>query len=136
MNISQNIFHHNNLFTIGVEEEYMLCHPVTGDIINKADEIITDLNKELKERYSYELLLSEIEVNTSVCHSVNDVIKDGYNGFLFDAYDAKSLKVAILRAIDLTPKDIHRMCSINCELVKEKYSIRKIVKYWEQIYSA
>ena len=76
MNISHNIFHHDNLFTIGVEEEYMLCHPQTGELINKADEIMNVLEFDLKDRYSYELLLSEIEVNTSVCNSVNEAIKE------------------------------------------------------------
>ena len=66
MNISSNIFHHDKLFTIGVEEEYMHCHPVTGELIDKANDIINNLDEDLKSRYSYELILSEIEVNTSV----------------------------------------------------------------------
>ena len=76
MNISQNIFHHDELFTIGVEEEYMLCDPDTGELINRADEIMDLLEKDLKPRYSYELILSEIEVNTSVCNSVNMAMKE------------------------------------------------------------
>ena len=73
---SRNIFHHNNLFTIGIEEEYMLCHPKTGELINKADEIIHHLDGAFKPRYSYELILSEIEVNTSICKSVNEAIQE------------------------------------------------------------
>ena len=76
MNYSRKIFHHKNLFTIGVEEEYMLCHPDTGDLIDRADEIIHVLDKDIKSRYSYELILSEIEVNTSICNSVNEVMKE------------------------------------------------------------
>ena len=64
MTISSKKFQHNRSFTIGVEEEYMLCHPETGDLINRADEIMESISQELKHRYSYELILSEIEVNT------------------------------------------------------------------------
>ena len=76
MNISHNIFHHDDLFTIGVEEEYMLCDPVSGELINRADEIMDLLDKDLKPRYSYELILSEIEVNTSVSNSVKMAMKE------------------------------------------------------------
>ena len=76
MNISHNIFHHDKLFTIGIEEEYMLCDPDSGELINRADEIMNLLDDQLKHRYSYELILSEIEVNTSVCHSVNEAVKE------------------------------------------------------------
>ena len=74
--ISKNVFHQNTPFTIGVEEEYMLCHPESGELIDKADELMNNLDGNLKSRYSYELLLSEIEVNTSVCDNVNDAIKE------------------------------------------------------------
>ena len=76
MNISQNIFHHDELFTIGVEEEYMLCDPDTGDLIDRAGEIMDLLDEDLKSRYSYELIMSEIEVNTAVCNSVNMALKE------------------------------------------------------------
>ena len=76
MTVSAKKFQHNKPFTIGVEEEYMLCHPETGDLINRADEIMGSISKELKPRYSYELILSEIEVNTSVCNSVKEVIEE------------------------------------------------------------
>ena len=76
MNISNNIFQHDNLFTIGVEEEYMLCQADTGDLIDRADEIMHHLDEGMKPRYSYELILSEIEVNTSVCSSVKEAMKE------------------------------------------------------------
>ena len=34
---NKNIFDHKNKYTIGVEEEYMLCEPSSGNLINKAD---------------------------------------------------------------------------------------------------
>ena len=76
MNKVSNNFRHKNPFTIGVEEEYMLCHPETGELINRANEIISSLPPDLKARYSYELILSEIEINTSVCNNVSEIIEE------------------------------------------------------------
>ena len=76
MTKSSNIFEHNHPFTIGVEEEYMLCDPETGNLINRADEIMNEITDDIKARYSYELILSEIEVNTSVCKTVPEAMKE------------------------------------------------------------
>ena len=71
-----NKFRANNPFTIGIEEEYMLCHPESGDLINRANEIMGEIPLKLKSRYSYELLLSEIEINTSVCNTVAEAMEE------------------------------------------------------------
>ena len=76
MIVDKGIFQHDNPFTIGIEEEYMLCHPESGELINRANEIMGSISNELKYRYSYELLLSEIEVNTSVCQTVSEAIEE------------------------------------------------------------
>ena len=64
------------LFTIGVEEEFMICHPENYSLINKANDIINTLDENEKERFSYELLLSEIEANTPICSSVNNAMAE------------------------------------------------------------
>ncbi|MDB3868630.1 YbdK family carboxylate-amine ligase [Candidatus Marinimicrobia bacterium] len=74
--MTSKIFKHKNKYTIGVEEEYMICHPSSGDLVNRANEIMASVDKELKDRFSYELLLSEIEINTSVCKDVNQAITE------------------------------------------------------------
>ena len=63
----------------------------------------------------------------------NDIIKNGINGFLFDANDPCSLKDAIIR--ELSAKQIKRMCTINTTLIQEKLSIEKVVNRWEQLYN-
>ena len=35
----------NSLFTVGIEEEYMLCNPLSFDLIPKANEIMNLINK-------------------------------------------------------------------------------------------
>ena len=71
----KNIFK-NTPFTIGVEEEYMICNPSTGDLVNKAENIMQNLPSDIKSRFSYELIQSEIESNTSVCSTVNEAIEE------------------------------------------------------------
>jgi len=76
MIIDKAIFQHDNPFTIGIEEEYMLCNPESGDLINRANEIMDSIDNKLQSRYSYELLLSEIEINTSVCRTVSEAMEE------------------------------------------------------------
>jgi len=59
-------------FTIGIEEEYMVCNPQDGNLVDKAS-FIMDSFKD-SERFSYELIESEIEANTSVHYEINDAI--------------------------------------------------------------
>ena len=67
MSISEyrKIYSQKRNYSIGVEEEFMICDPSTGLLIDKADEIMSLVSN--KDRYSYELLLSEIETNTPIC---------------------------------------------------------------------
>ena len=69
----RKIYSQKRDYSIGVEEEFMICDPMTGKLKNKANEIMSQVSD--KERYSYELLLSEIETNTPICDNVSDSIK-------------------------------------------------------------
>ncbi|MEE9162298.1 MAG: YbdK family carboxylate-amine ligase [Candidatus Neomarinimicrobiota bacterium] len=70
-----DLFAHERPFTIGVEEEYMLCHPGTGDLVPRADSIMDRLKEDELERFSYELILSEIEINTPISSTVKEVME-------------------------------------------------------------
>ena len=65
----------------------------------------------------------------------NNIIKDGDNGFTFDAYNILEMKKAILESRNLTQNNIEKMCLINNRLIKKKFSIDKIVKHWEKLYN-
>ena len=69
------MFTHRNHFTLGVEEEYMLCDPQTGVLVNRATAIMEQLPAEETERFSYELIDSEIEINTPVSANVDEVME-------------------------------------------------------------
>ena len=70
------LFSHERSMTIGVEEEYMLCNPESGALVPRADRIMGQLAPEEQERFSYELILSEIEINTPICESVAHVMDE------------------------------------------------------------
>ncbi len=69
----KEIFKQKRNYSIGVEEEFMICDPDSGLLIDKADEIMSAVKE--KDRYSYELLLSEIETNTPICDTVDSSIE-------------------------------------------------------------
>ncbi|MCY3769173.1 MAG: carboxylate-amine ligase [Gammaproteobacteria bacterium] len=57
--------------TIGIEEEYMLVDPQTGDLIRKVHRsLMPAMRKKLGDRVSTELLQSQVEVGTPVCNSI------------------------------------------------------------------
>jgi len=69
----RKIYSQKRNYSIGVEEEFMICDPSSGLLIDKADAIMSLVSN--KDRYSYELLLSEIETNTPICETADESIK-------------------------------------------------------------
>ena len=69
----KKIFKQKRNYSIGVEEEFMICDPQSGNLTDKADEIMSMVAD--KDRFSYELLLSEIETNTPICSNVDESIE-------------------------------------------------------------
>ena len=63
-------------FTIGIEEEYMICNPKNGDLVNKASFIMNHFKNILPKRFSFELIEAEIESNTSVHYEIRNAIKE------------------------------------------------------------
>jgi carboxylate-amine ligase len=60
-------------FTLGIEEEYLVVDPETRDLIREAPaDLITRCSERLGGRVAPELLQSQIEVGTAVCHSLAD----------------------------------------------------------------
>ena len=43
-------------FTLGIEEEYMICNPKSGDLVDKASLIMNHFKKPLSDRFSFELI--------------------------------------------------------------------------------
>ena len=64
-------------FTLGIEEEYLLVHPETGDLVREAPEdLMPDLREELGAQVSREFLQCQVEVGTRVCQNIGEARED------------------------------------------------------------
>jgi glutamate---cysteine ligase / carboxylate-amine ligase len=57
-------------FTLGIEEEFQIIDPVTYALSSDAAQIIPPIREVLGTTIQHELMLSQIEVATPVCHSL------------------------------------------------------------------
>ncbi len=60
-------------FTIGVEEEYQIVHPLTRELRSRSGRILPAARASLGEEVQPELYLSQIEIGTPVCHTLAEV---------------------------------------------------------------
>lgn len=60
-------------FTIGVEEEYQIVHPTTRELRSRAQLILPEAQAALGNQVTPELYQSQIEIATSICHTVAEV---------------------------------------------------------------
>lgn len=58
--------------TLGVEEEYLLVDPETGDTVNPPEEYFTDCKAALSDSVTHEFLQCQIEIATPICQNVGD----------------------------------------------------------------
>lgn len=58
--------------TLGVEEEYQICDPRSGDLVPGIESLLAAAPPALRERMSYELLHSVLEGNTAVAADVEE----------------------------------------------------------------
>jgi len=64
-------------FTLGIEEEYMLVHPETGDLVREAPEsLMPAMRKKLGEQVTREFLQCQVEVGTRVCQNISEARED------------------------------------------------------------
>ncbi|GCF06477.1 carboxylate-amine ligase [Dictyobacter arantiisoli] len=69
--------HHSTLgFTIGVEEEYQIIDPHTRALSQASHLVLPLAQNNLGDAVQYEMILSQIEIATPVCQSLNEVHKE------------------------------------------------------------
>lgn len=61
--------------TLGVEEEYMLIDPETGDTVNPPEEYFNACRAALSNSVTHEFLQCQIEIATPICQNVGDARK-------------------------------------------------------------
>jgi carboxylate-amine ligase len=64
-------------YTLGVEEEYMLLHPHTFDLVQHIETVLDAVQgDELADRINAELMQSVLEIATPVCETAADVMRE------------------------------------------------------------
>jgi len=76
-------------FTIGVEEEYQIVDPETRALRGRAQRVLPDARQALGEEVQHELLLSQLETATPICHDLADLPRPGRGASRGDAPEAR-----------------------------------------------
>jgi carboxylate-amine ligase len=63
----------NHLFTIGVEEEFQIVDPSTGELRSHVSELVAATSSGLGEQVKREMHQSIVEIGTKICHSVEEL---------------------------------------------------------------
>ena len=66
----------NKLFTLGIEEEYMVLDPETRELKSHQQKIVTEGQKVIKDKVKAELHQAVIEVGTDICQNVDEAYHD------------------------------------------------------------
>lgn len=64
------------LFTIGVEEEYMVLDPKTLELTSHDQRIVQEAQKKIADKVKAEMHQAVVEVGTSICHNIDEAYKD------------------------------------------------------------
>ena len=66
----------SNLFTLGIEEEYMVVDPLTRELRSHEQKIVNEGQKVIKDKVKAEMHQAVVEVGTDVCANVDEAYKD------------------------------------------------------------
>lgn len=65
-----------NLFTLGIEEEYMVVDPVSRELKSHEQKIVNEGQKVIKDKVKAEMHQAVVEVGTDICKDVDEAYKD------------------------------------------------------------
>ena len=83
-------------YTLGVEEEYMLLHPTSFDLVQHSEMVLDAIQgDELADRLNAELMQSVLEIATPVCRTAGDVMRElsTLRGYVRDVARGQDLRV-------------------------------------------
>jgi carboxylate-amine ligase len=83
-------------YTLGVEEEYMLLHPTSFDLVQHIEMVLDAIQgDELADRLNAELMQSVLEIATPVCRTAGDVMRElsTLRGYVRDVARGQELRV-------------------------------------------
>lgn len=86
----------SNGFSIGVEEEYQIIDPHTRELSQAAELIMPAAQELLGDAVQYEMILSQIEIATPICQTLDDVQREltRLRRGIITAADQRGLKIA------------------------------------------
>jgi len=86
----------NHRFTIGVEEEFQIVDPVTGELRSHVSELVAATSPGLGEQVKPEMHQSIVEIGTKICNNVDELAADmrRTRGELVRAAEKVGLQVA------------------------------------------
>lgn len=65
-----------NIFTVGIEEEYMVIDPETKELISHEQKIVTEGQKILDDKVKAEMHQAVVEVGTDICKNIDEARRD------------------------------------------------------------
>ena len=89
-------FGSGDLYTLGVEEEYMLLDPESFDLVQHIETVLDAIQgDELADRLNPELMQSVLEIATPVCETAADVMREltTLRGYVCDVARGQGLRV-------------------------------------------
>src|ERR687897_378298 len=66
----------SNLFTLGIEEEYMVVDPLTRELRSHEQKIVNEGQKVIKDKVKAEMHQAVVEVGTDICENIEEAYKD------------------------------------------------------------
>ncbi len=60
-------------FTMGVEEEFQILDPETGELVARIDEVLGKAGPDLEENLQSELFQAIVETATDICHDIDEL---------------------------------------------------------------
>ncbi len=67
------------LFTLGVEEEYMVTDPITKELKSHQQKIVHEGQKIIKDKVKAEMHQAVVEVGTDICKDADEAYRDVAN---------------------------------------------------------
>ncbi|MCX8481110.1 MAG: carboxylate-amine ligase [Sediminibacterium sp.] len=67
---------YNNLFSLGIEEEYMVIDPISRELKSHEQRIVQEGQKILKDKVKAEMHQAVVEVGTDICPTIHHAFED------------------------------------------------------------
>ena len=117
----------DHVFTLGIEEEFAIVDPATGELRSHIQEILEGGKVTLKEQLKAEMHQSMVELGTEICQSVDDARKHVI------ALRSHLAELASKSGLDIASAGTHPFAHWHDQLITEGERYVEIVKDMQQV---